>query len=391
MLKPMLSFCALGILTVLASCGEGPGKKTPRVREVEPTFEPYKAPTTAAATGGSGSTTGGGSTASLSSGPTAPGASAAAGPAFALTAVTSSTWESNCYRFGSSGDYSKKYWTFSADTMTSLLLKYSDASCKTIGKNTDGTAKVWSTWVVGALTSTPLVENWALVSGTCAKGCTGEYKTALRSTATVLNEGSKVGTAVPEAFNTAEGKYVSYSKAPAPIDLEALATTLSAGGVAPTPTTPRVPTAPAAPALEATGLALISSLAGQSWSTCYVSKNTEGTLKVDRGFKRTLVFKKGSDLKADGYSSDLVVYTNTDCTGDILSTKSQLNYSNLVVTTGPVEGWILVTTQTCDTSCSPVKSLMKLPAGTVGLQEAGENRTAGTFYTETPRIFTLNP
>ena len=383
------SLCALGILATLVACGEGPGKKTPRIKEPETTFDPYKAPTTSF-TGGStsgGAATGGGTT--LSGSPTTPGASAAAGPAFALAAVTSSAWESNCYRFSSTGDYSKKYWSFGVDTMTSLLVKYSDGSCKTLAKNADGTAKPVSTWVIGGLTAEANVDQWAIISGACAKGCTGAYKTAMRATAEVLNEGSKIGTATPEAFNTSEGKYVSLTKLKTPVDLEALATALSSGAVA-APTTPRPPATPVVIA-ESTGLGLIASLAGQSWTTCYVAKNTEGTQKVDRGFKRSLAFKKGVELKDDGYSSDLVVYTNTDCTGDVLSTKGQLNYSNLVVAAGPTEGWILVTTQSCAAACTAVKSLMKLPAATVGLEEAGENKTAGTFYTETPRVYTLNP
>ncbi|MBC7532514.1 MAG: hypothetical protein H7318_13145 [Oligoflexus sp.] len=387
MLKQAL--CALGILVAMTACGEGPSKKTPRNKEIEPTYVPVQA-ATKSVTGGSTTTSGttGGAT-PLAGNPTAPGASAAAGTAFALTAVKSSAWESNCYRFSLAGDYSKKYWSFGADTMTSLLLKYSDDTCKTLSKNTDGTAKAWSTWVIGSLVNTARVDNWAVVSGTCAKGCTGDYKTAMRATAEVLNEGSKIGTATPEAFNTSEGKYVSYTKLKTQIDLESLASTLSNGAVA-APTTPRAPATPVVFA-ESTGLGMIASLADQSWTTCYVAKNTEGTLKVDRGFKRSLAFKKGAELKDDGYSSDLVVYTNTDCTGDVLSTKGQLNYSNLIVAAGPTEGWILVTTQTCAAACTAVKSLMKLPAATVGLQEAGENKTAGTFYTETPRVYTLNP
>ncbi len=390
MLKQRL--CALAILASLLACGEGPSKKTPRVKEAETTYVPYQAPTTSASkpssgVGGamSGSTT-------LSNGATAPGASAAAGPAFALSTVNVSGWESNCYRFSPTGDYSKKYWSFKDNAMTSLLLKYSDASCTTLSKNIDGTSKVWSTWVIGDLTASALIDNWAIVSGNCSKGCTGAYKTALRASSTVLNEGSKIGTSVPEAFNTAEGKYTSYSKQENPLDLEALASSLSQGAAgAPS----RGPTAPVSSApvvvLESTGLGLISSLSGQTWSTCYLAKNTEGGVKVDRGFKRTLSFKKGAELKADSYSSDLVVYGNVDCTGDVLSSKSQLNYSNLVVTAGPLESWLLVSTQTCETSCNTVRSLMKLPTAGVGLQEAGENKTAGSFYTDTPRIFSLNP
>ncbi|RYZ53840.1 MAG: hypothetical protein EOP07_17080 [Proteobacteria bacterium] len=328
------------------------------------------------------------------SGPTAPGASAAGAPAFALASVQSTTWESNCYRFGSSGDYSKKYWSFTNDTMVSLLVKYSDVACSLPTKNTDGTAKTWSTWIVGTLVATPNVDNWAVVSGTCTKGCTAEYKTALRASATVLNEGSKIGTAVPETFNTAEGKYVSFSKSAQFLDLEVLAASISSGVTTPATggTAPVTPTVPVViPQVESTGLALIGSLAGQSWNSCYVSKNTEAGVKVDRGFKRTLTFKKGADLKSDGYSSGLVVYTNVDCTGDILSTKTPYDFSNLVVVNAPQEGWILVTTQTCAASCSAVKSLMKLPTATEGLLEAGENKTAGTFYIETPRVYTLAP
>jgi hypothetical protein len=329
------------------------------------------------------------------SGPTAPGASAAGAPAFALQSVQSTTWESNCYRFGSSGDYSKKYWSFTTDTMVSLLVKYSDVACSVPSKNTDGTAKTWSTWIVGSLVVTPNVDNWAVVSGTCTKGCTAEYKTALRASATILNEGSKIGTAVPETFNTAEGKYVSFSKSAQFLDLEVLATSISSGVPAPAVnggTNPVAPTAPVVvPQIESTGLSLIGSLAGQSWNSCYVSKNTEAGVKVDRGYKRTLTFTKGADLKSDGYSSGLVIFTNVDCTGDVLSTKAPYAFSNLVVGLAPQEGWILVTTQACASNCSAVKSLMKLPTATEGLLEAGENKTAGTFYIETPRVYTLAP
>lgn len=226
--------CALGILATLMACGDGPAKKTPRLREDIPAYAPIsaQAANAAAVTPNSSSAT------TLSGSATAPGASAASGSLFTLTSVKSTVWESNCYRFSTTGDYSKKYWAFTADSMTSLLLKYADAACTVLAKNVDGSAKVWSTWVVGTLAAAPLVDSWALVTGSCSKGCTGEYKSAFRATSDILNEGSKIAAAVPESYNIGDGKYVSFSKLKTAIDLEALAASLSSGTAAPVPTAP---------------------------------------------------------------------------------------------------------------------------------------------------------
>ncbi|MBC7532512.1 MAG: hypothetical protein H7318_13135 [Oligoflexus sp.] len=172
---------------------------------------------------------------------------------FALTTVANNSWESTCYRFGDKGDYSKKYWSFSADTMTSLLLKYSDADCKVISTTpgADGKPRVWSTWMIGTLAATTLTENWAVVTGTCVSGCTGAITTAMRADAALLNEGSKINNSTPVAYNTAEGKYVAFKKAKSFLNLDELAASLNAAAPVPVaPTQPVVTQPTAAPVPE---------------------------------------------------------------------------------------------------------------------------------------------
>jgi hypothetical protein len=197
-----------------------------------------------------------------------PAAPAAVDPVnpFALYQVANSTYESNCYRFSATGDYSKKFWNFTADSMSSLLLKYTDAACTAIAVSTPEKPRTWSTWNIGTLTVTGLTGNWAVVDGTCTSGCTATVRTAMRMSQGKLNEGSKIGTAQPEAFNTAEGKYVVFTKVATPVNLDELAAKLTAlsaapataapapaetpAPAAPAPVTPEVPASdgPAAPA-----------------------------------------------------------------------------------------------------------------------------------------------
>lgn len=188
---------------------------------------------------------------------------------FTLAQIQNSAYESNCYRFSSTGEYSKKYWNFTADSMSSLLLKYTDAACTAIAISTPEKARTWSTWNIGTLTATGLTGNWAVVEGTCTSGCTATVRTAMRLSQGKLNEGSKIGTAQPEAFNTAEGKYVVFTKVTTPINLDELAaklTVLSAAPAAraptetpavtpvvtptPAPVAPVVPVTPEAPASD---------------------------------------------------------------------------------------------------------------------------------------------
>ncbi len=372
----------LSLATTLAACGPATaGKKTPPPANPLDTYHPIVA--SDAQNGNNNDST------SLSSGTTTTtttGNNVAAPTdtkAFALSSAAGKTFESNCYRFGTTGDYSKKYWGFTADTMTSLLLKYSDENCTVISKNTDGSAKAWSTWVIGSLTTKALSSNWIAVSGACTKGCSQPYSTAFRFAGTTLQEGSKV--ADKDLYNTDEGRYVNNTPTKTALDLEALAASLS-GTASTTPTTPAVP------AVAPTGLDQIASLAGQSWSTCYASNNKEGTATVQRGFKRTLTFIKGATAAADAYRSDLVKYSNIDCTGDIvLPASASRTYSSLVVKTAATAGWIEVDAQACADSCKGVNTLLALPTATEGLKEAGEKTTApGTFYTDTPRAYTLD-
>ncbi|MBC7661878.1 MAG: hypothetical protein H7249_19470 [Chitinophagaceae bacterium] len=412
-----LSIWSLGIVSVtlfqLAACGETASKKTPPNPIVTPNYIPISAPVkNTSSESAPNALTGTANTATSSANITGSpftAVPAVSNTAFAFLGVKDTTWESACYRFNIKSDFSKKYWAFSGDTATSLLIKYTDEACTKLAKKPDGTDNVIATWIIGSITTVPLSDNWSIVSGTCLKGCTGAYPAvAMRSSDTVLNEGSKVKTG--DTYNTAEGQYVSFAKVRKPLDLEALAASLNAAVPAspgvpvapatpapsdPTTPTPVLPTTPPpvpAPETPSTGLDLISSLAGQTWTTCYISKNTENGVKVDRGFKRTLTFSKGADAALDNYVSGLAIYTKTDCTGDVVTTKLPLTSTNFLVTAGPLEGWILVESRACPPGvCSIGKSLFRLPKADAGLAEAGENKTTGIFYTATPRVYTLTP
>ncbi|MBC7661873.1 MAG: hypothetical protein H7249_19445 [Chitinophagaceae bacterium] len=165
------------------------------------------------------------------------------GHPFAIGQLIGTTWESTCYRYAATGDYSKKYWEFTAESLTSLVIKYSDTACSTLSRNADGTPNVGTPWVYSGATATALSGNWAVVSANCATGCSSPLQEALRLSGDHLNSASKIKNATPDAYYTADGKFTVYSKVATPTKLSDLAASL---GTLPVPAPAEAPTVPVA-------------------------------------------------------------------------------------------------------------------------------------------------
>lgn len=312
------------------------------------------------------------------------GTTAITGPAILpasldLAALKGSSWASNCYRFSDKGDYSKKFYAFGEGTMETLLLKYKDDACTQVSLPT----KAYGVWKISSIRTEAHTADWSLVKATCTSGnCSAQIDVALRIKDGQLHEGSKDSKS--GEYYTADGRFVSYTKAD--VNLDKLAAEANGNGLAPAPTTQPVA---AVSTEDATGLDLLADLAGKTYSVCIPGK-PDAVTGAATSSKRSLSFAKGSDKASDTYTSTNSNYKSADCSGDG-SASAPWTFTNLLVQKADIEGWILLDARACSgTGCKAQKSLLQLTTDPVGFKHAGEdNKNPGKFFTESPRIFVL--
>ncbi|RZA23050.1 MAG: hypothetical protein EOP10_13795 [Proteobacteria bacterium] len=311
-----------------------------------------------------------------------PNVTPSTGPAsLNLASLKGSTWASACYRYSDKGDYSKKYYAFGEGKIDTLLLKYTDEACTVISTP----AKAYAIWNLTELTLDGLSDNWSAVKAkvTCViPNCAASVNVALRVTRNALQEGTfntKTNT-----YFTADDKLLAYTKAP--FDLNKLNTDANINAPAPTNVTPTAPAQPAAPALssDATGLADLASLAGNTYSICLPGTGTA----ANTSSLRTLSFAKGDSATNDSYSSTNTKFTTTDCTGEGTAS-SPWSFNDLVVKASDIAGWILIDARACTgQGCKAQKAVVQLTAD--GFKHAGEDtKTPGKFFTDSPREYKL--
>ncbi len=358
-------FC-LATLVSLAACGDNHTSSVPPGLPAAPQSKNIIAPTNAQSATETGAT-------AIVGGNVAPLAAA-----LDLKALNSTAWASSCYRFGDKGDYSKKFWAFAEGSMESLLVKYKDDACTQVS----APSKAYGVWKISSIAVSPLREDWSVVKASCTSGnCAANVDVAFRVKGTELHEGSK--DSKTGDYFTAEGRYVAYTKAAVVLDKIAA----DANTAAPVVVTP--PVAPIS-TVDATGLALLDTLAGKAFQVCVPGKADATTGAVTTSNRRILKFAKGADLASDSYTSENLSFSTTDCSGEGKASTPWI-YQNLQVKAADVAGWILLDGRACTgTGCKPQKALIQITPE--GLKQAGEDgKNPGKFYTETPRIFTLVP
>lgn len=360
---------SLGLIVSLAACGDNHTATVPRDLPQKPD------PTNVVAPDGALSVTG----------PTI-----VAGPAgeqlpasLDLKALNNTSWVSTCYRFSSSGDYNKKYWSFTEGSMNSLVLKFKDEACTDLVPAT--ARRLYGVWNISSITLSPSVDDWSIVLAKCTSGnCSANIDMAMRVKGTELHEGNKD----PKSGNyyIEEGRHLRFTKQPA--DLNKIAA--DSNGNVSTPSTPttRPVTEPVSTA-DASGLAGLADLAGKNYGVC-VPDRADASGVIKSSSKKTLSFSKGADLAKDSYATTNVKYQTADCTGEGVSS-TPWTFTNLLVKDSEQAGWILVEGRACSgDGCNPQKALLKLT--TTGFLHAGEKgANSGNFYIETPRDYILIP